>query len=753
MTKRFAVKGMSCAVCASHVEKSVTEVDGVERVNVSLLTDSMTVSLDRDVADDIIIKAVEKAGYGAARMENAAVKKPRQAEKSDEEEDKTALRSLILSVVFMLAIMYISMGHMGMWPVPAFLEGHENVMVLALTEFILAVPVLYLNRGYYIRGFSSLLHRAPNMDSLIAVGSGAAYVYGVFAIYMIAYGMGRGDAELVHEYVSDLYFESGAMILTLISVGKYLEGRSRRKTSQAITRLMDLAPQTAFVVRDGIESEIPVEEVVPGDVIMVRAGQRIPVDAVILNGRGVVDESAITGESVPVERGEGDRVTGATINTSGAFSCRAVRVGNDTTLAQIMRLVEEAASDKAPIARLADRIGSVFVPVVMCIALVTFVFWMLYSGDFAFSLSMGITVLVISCPCALGLATPVAIMVGTGRGAANGILIRSADALQTASEVDTVIFDKTGTLTEGKPRVTDVLTFGGIGREELLAAACAVENKSDHPLAQAVIEYAAGQRPEEVDGFENVAGRGLSAVYRGKRLLAGNLAMMEEGGVNTASAKADADRLAREGKTVLYFALEESLIGLIAVADVPRRDSAESVSELKDMGLDVIMLTGDNKVTAEAAAAAMGIDKVEAQVLPQDKEGTVDAFMKKGKKVAMVGDGINDAPALTRADVGFAVGAGSDIAIDSADVVLMSSGIGDVAAAIRLSCGVMRNIKQNLFWAFFYNIIGIPIAAGVLFIPFGIRLTPMIAAACMSMSSICVVTNALRLRGLKLKRD
>lgn len=750
--QQFQVTGMSCAACSAHVEKAVSHVDGVDSVAVSLLTNSMTVSYDENAANAAeIIEAVEKAGYGAALP--AEISKS-QAGSVDQKKDvaQEEIRQMkfrfTFSLVFLIPLFYLSMGHMMGWPVPGIFLGMENAAVFAFTLFLLTLPIVWINFKFFRNGFKTLVHGAPNMDSLIAIGSSAAVVYGVFAIYRIVWGLGHGDLNVVHQYSMDLYFESAGMILTLITLGKFLEARAKGKTSDAIASLMDLRPKTATVVRGDQEQEIPIDEVAVGDIVVVKAGQSIPVDGIVLEGNAAVDESALTGESIPVEKKPGDKATGASISRSGYLRIRAEKVGSDTALAQIIRLVEEAGASKAPIARMADKISGVFVPIVIAIALVTAVVWMIAGQSFEFALSSAIAVLVISCPCALGLATPTAIMVGTGKGAQNGILIKSAEALETAHHIDTVVLDKTGTVTEGKPQVTDILPQKGITKEELLRLAASVEKKSEHPLASAVVRYAEknGMELFPVTDFSTLAGQGVKAQINGQTVYAGNRRLMETNGVNLSSVQEELDRLAEQGKTPLCFAGKKSLLGIIAVADVIKPTSQRAVQELLNMGIDVVMLTGDNARTAEAVRKQSGIPHVVAEVLPQDKEAEVRRLQNEGKKVAMVGDGINDAPALARADVGVAIGAGTDVAVESADVVLVRSDLMDVASMIQLSRATLRNIKQNLFWALFYNAIGIPLAAGIFYLAFDWKLNPMFAAAAMSMSSVCVVSNALRLR-------
>lgn len=744
---------MTCSACSAHVEKAVGKVNGVRTVSVSLLTNSMTVDYDEAAAGEReIIAAVENAGYGADTARSAAGKQKGAADPDPNavlaDEIKQMKTRVVWSFVFLLPLFYISMGHMMGLPLPHVLHGNENAIAFSFTQFLLCLPIVYLNRKYFQVGFKTLWKRSPNMDSLIAIGSSAALLYGVFAIYQIGYGLGHGDAERVSRYSMDLYFESAAMILTLITLGKFLETRSRGRTSEAISKLMDLAPKTAVVLRDGTEAEVPIEEVLVGDLLVVRPGQSVPVDGIVVEGESSVDESALTGESIPVQKGAGDRVSAATINKTGSFTFRAEKVGDDTTLAQIIRLVEEAGASKAPIAKLADKISGVFVPTVILIAAAAAAVWLLSGASFTFALSTGIAVLVISCPCALGLATPVAIMVGTGKGAENGILIKSAEALETLHTVNTVVMDKTGTITSGKPQVTDILTFGGTAEDELVSIAASMEKPSEHPLAEAVVSYAAerGAPVWKVTEFEAVSGQGIRASIDGRRLLAGNLRMMKEHGISVAEAEQKSHALADEGKTPLYFADEKGLIGLIAAADVAKPTSGRAIRAFEAMGIEVVMLTGDNRRTAEAVGRELGVTKVIAEVLPEDKESKVRALQEEGKAVAMIGDGINDAPALARADVGVAIGAGTDVAIESADIVLMKSDLIDAVTAVELSRAVIRNIRENLFWAFFYNTIGIPVAAGLLYPFFGLQLNPMIAAAAMSLSSVCVVTNALRLK-------
>ena len=753
MKQTFPVTGMTCSACSAHVEKAVSRVPGVRAVAVSLLTNSMVVTYDESTATtQAIVQAVADAGYGASLpREGGKARTPQPREDVMAGELRQMKHRLVWSLVFLIPLFYISMGHMMGAPLPGFLTGMENALAFAFTQFLLVLPIMYLNDKYYKVGFKTLLHGAPNMDSLIAVGSMAAVIYGVFAIFQIGWGLGRGDMELVAQYHMDLYFEGAGMILTLITLGKFLETRSKGKTSQAIERLMNLAPKTASVLRDGAEMEVPVEEVRVGDRVVVRPGQAIPVDGVIREGTSAVDESALTGESLPVDKGPGDRVAAAAINRSGSFILEATRVGEDTTLAQMIRLVEEAASSKAPIAKLADRVSGVFVPVVMVIAAVAAAVWLIAAGSVTEALTAGVSVLVISCPCALGLATPVAIMVGTGKGAENGILVKSAEALEKLHAIDTVVLDKTGTLTEGKPRVTDILPARGLTESSLLGLGACLEAPSEHPLASAIVEEAARRSLPRtgVADFTAIHGRGIRAVLGGRTCLAGNRLLMEEAGVALDDWLDRAEELASQGKTPLYFAKDTTLLGLIAVADTPKATSREAVAAFRSLGLSVIMLTGDNHRTADAIGEQLGVTDVLSEVLPQDKERQIAQLQSRGKRVAMVGDGINDAPALARADVGLAIGAGTDVAIESADIVLMKSDLMDAAAAVELSRATIRNIKQNLFWAFFYNTLGIPLAAGVFFPLLGWQLNPMFAAAAMSLSSVTVVSNALRLRFFK----
>lgn len=752
MKQKFDVTGMTCSACSAHVEKSVCKLEGIAAVNVNLLQNSMTVEYDEAVLKtDDIIHAVESGGYGAfpqgAKQADAASEAPRNVAA---EEMHSMKKRLIASFCFLIPLFYISMGHMMGAPLPAVLLGNENIMSFALTQLLLTTPVLIINKKYFTVGFKALWNRAPNMDSLIALGSSASYLYSIFAIYAMGWHLGRGNIMQAHHYSMELYFESAAMILTLITVGKYMETRSKGKTSEAISKLMDLAPKMATVLRNGNETEIPVEQVIAGDIVIVRPGQSIPVDGRLLEGFSAVDESAITGESIPVEKQPGDTVIGATVNKSGYFKMEATRVGNDTTLSQIITLVEEAGASKAPIAKLADKVSGVFVPVVICIAVLAAIVWLVLGQPFAFALSIGIAVLVISCPCALGLATPTAIMVGTGKGAEYGVLIKSAESLEIAHQVNAVVLDKTGTLTEGKPVVTDVLPASGVLRNPFLRAAASLESLSEHPLAEAIVHYAKGMEiePDAAQNLRATAGQGIEADVSGKKIFGGNLKMMQERDIDLGGFAEKAETLAAEGKTPLFFAEENKLLGVLALADTLKPTSKAAVDAFHRMGVDVVMLTGDNKRTADAIAGKLGIRAV-AEVLPQDKEQEVRRLQEEGKKVAMIGDGINDAPALTRADVGIAIGAGTDVAMESADIILMKSDLMDAVTAIQLSHATIRNIKQNLFWAFFYNVLGIPLAAGVFYHALEWKLNPMFAAAAMSFSSAFVVGNALRLKLFK----
>ncbi len=750
-TEKFNVTGMTCAACSAHVEKAVAAVEGVSEVTVSLLTNSMSVQYDAPASAQAICQAVQMAGYGASPEQKAQTNAQAAREALEDHETPKLARRLIASLVLLIPLMYVSMGAlMWGWPIPA--GFRENPMAIGLYQLLLTTAVMVINQRFFISGVTSLIHGGPNMDTLVAMGSAAAYLYSVAMLFAMS-----GDAAHAEHYLHELYFESAAMILTLITVGKLLEARSKGKTTNAIKSLMDLAPKTARVLRGGKEETIPAEEVQIGDTFLVRPGESIPVDGRVVEGESAVNEAALTGESLPVDKQPGSLVSAATLNQNGFLTCTATRVGGDTTLSQIIEMVENAAATKAPIAKVADKVSGIFVPAVIGIALVTFVVWMLVGETFGFALARAISVLVISCPCALGLATPVAIMVGSGLGAKNGVLFKTASALEAAGKIDFVILDKTGTVTEGKPQVTDLRPNEEITKEELLAVAAALEEKSEHPLAKAIREHAQkeGLTYEPVEAFSAMPGHGVQGNINGARAIGGNAVLMQEQGLLTESMKRAGEALAEEGKTPLYFALGTKLLGIIAVADVVKPDSAQAIRELEGMGIQTIMLTGDNRRTAEAIGRQVGLQKVISDVLPGDKEAVVRSLSTLGK-TAMVGDGINDAPALTRADVGIAIGAGADVALDAADVVLMKSSLLDVPAAIRLSRQVLRNIHENLFWAFFYNCIGIPLAAGVLIPVLGWQLNPMFGAAAMSLSSFCVVMNALRLNLFQVhsaKRD
>ena len=774
MKERFDVTGMTCSACSSHVEKSVGKLTGVENVSVNLLTNSMQVEFDENKLDTAgIIKAVEDAGYGAAVKDEHAKSGAKTSGQSGSQENnglsaveqnvKNMKKRLIVSLIFWIPLMYVSMGHMiYQWlniPMPPFtmnfLHGNENAITYAFTQFLLLLPILIANQKYFKNGFKTLWHRSPNMDSLIAIGAGAAILYGIFAIYRIGYAMGHGDMMVVHQYAHDLYFESAGTILTLITIGKYLETKSKGKTSEAITKLLNLAPKTVTAVRDGVEQVVDAADVEKGEIFLVKPGESVAVDGIVLEGKSSFDESAITGESIPVPKQEGDAIVSASMNKSGLIRAKATKVGEDTTIAQIIRLVEEASSSKAPIAKMADKIAGVFVPTVITIALITGVIWLISGATFEFAMSTAIAVLVISCPCALGLATPVAIMVGTGKGAENGILIKSGDALETAHQIDTVVLDKTGTITQGKPVVTDIICAAGksADKTQLLQIAGSLEKGSEHPLAEAIVNYCVTNNIslEKVTDFNALFGKGIEGTVSGTHYYAGNEKMMEEKGISLSTEqKNQIQALAKQGRTPLLFADEKQFLGIVAVADVVKPTSKEAVQKFRDYGIHVIMLTGDNEVTAQAIKEQVGIDEVVAGVLPTQKEKKISALKQAGHKVAMIGDGVNDAPALASADVGIAIGAGTDVAIESADIVLMKNDLLDAVGAVKLSKAVIRNIKENLFWAFFYNSIGIPLAAGVLYPLFQIKLNPMFGAAAMSLSSVCVVSNALRLRWVKL---
>ena len=757
----FNVTGMTCSACSARVEKAVGKLDGIRQVSVNLLTNSMKAEFDESaLTENEIIDAVVRAGYGASVAARAAGQNTAGSENTSAgrniaaEEIRQMKNRLIISFVFLIPLMYVSMGHMIGLPVPEALQsvlyGDANAGVFVFVQFLLLLPVLYVNRKFFVSGFSSLRHGGSNMDTLVGLGAAAATVYGCFALLRICYGLGHGDMEVVHHYSMNIYFESAGTILTLITLGKFLETRSKGKTSEAIEKLIDMAPQTALVEVDGLETELPVEHVKAGDILIIKPGAAIPVDGIVTEGRSSVDESVITGESIPVEKVPGDRAVSATINKSGYFRMQATKVGEDTTIKQIIKLVDEASSSKAPIAKLADKIAGVFVPVVIAIAVLAAVIWLITGAGIEFALSTGISVLVISCPCALGLATPVAIMVGTGKGAENGILIKSGEALETAHKVDIVVMDKTGTITEGNPSVTDVVPLC-CSEIELLKAAISLEKQSEHPLADAVLEYGKRQKITsiEAENFQAMHGWGICADLAGKLHYAGNQRLLESCGLLTDNVKLIMDQLAEEGKTAMAIADEQQVLGVIAVSDVEKESSRKAIEMFSGMGIDVVMLTGDNERVARAMQKKLGIKKVIAEVLPEDKEQHIRELQEEGHTVAMIGDGINDAPALARADVGIAIGAGTEVAIESADAVLIKNDLLDAVTAVKLSKAVIRNIKQNLFWAFFYNCIGIPLAAGVFYSALGWQLNPMFAAAAMSCSSICVVTNALRLKLFK----
>ena len=747
MKQKYDVMGMTCSACSAHVDKAVRHLDGVQDVNVNLLSNCMVVDYDENKVNDAMIqKAVEDAGYKAA-LETQSVQAQKQEETVDDKK-----KSLILSFVFLIPLFYISMGHMMGAPLPSFLVGESNMMVFALTQLFLTLPVMYINRGYFQRGFKSLWHRSPNMDTLIAMGSLAAAIYSIYAIFMMGYDLGHGQIHQAHQYMMQLYFESAAMILTLISLGKYLESCSKKKTTEAIEKLIHLMPSVATILKDGQEKEVAIEDVQVGDIVVVKSGQSIPLDGVIIDGQTSIDESMITGESLPVDKTVNDRVIGATMNVDGYIQVQVTHTSQEATLSQIIELVEEASSSKAPIAKLADRISGIFVPIVIVISLVTFILWMtLGQQTFHFALTCAIAVLVISCPCALGLATPTAIMVGTGKGAQLGILIKSAENLELLSKAQSIILDKTGTITQGKPQVTQIEALH-MSEDELLTLAASIENSSQHPLAKAIVAYAKEKKIslQKVEQFEMLSGKGLKGWIHGKMILSGNQRLMKEHDIDLSPVEALAQQLSNHGKTPLYYAYDGQIIGLIVVSDVLKQTSAKAIEQLKAMGLSVYMLTGDNRLTANAIGKELGIQVI-AEVLPQDKEKHIRDLQAQNQRVIMVGDGINDAPALMRADVGIAMTSGTDIAMDSADIVLMKNDLLDVVNAIELSHAVLKNIKENLFWAFFYNVIGIPIAAGLFYPFFGWLLDPMFGAAAMSLSSVFVVSNALRLRFFKPK--
>ena len=751
--EQYIVTGMSCAACSSRVEKAVSKVPGVTSCSVSLLTNSMGV--EGTASEQEIIKAVTDAGYGASKKGEGTAKTQSSSVSAGEDmlKDRTtpALKKrLIASLGFLIVLMYFSMGHMMWgWPVPGFMK--DNHVMMGLLQMLLTIAVMVINQKFFISGFKGMIHRAPNMDTLVALGSGASFVYSTYALFAMTDAQMRGDMDAVMSYMHDFYFESAAMILALITVGKMLEARSKGKTTDALKGLMKLAPKTAVVIRDGKEVQVSIEQVQKGDYFIVKPGENIPVDGEVIEGNSAVNESALTGESIPVDKAVGDKVSAATVNQSGYLKCRATRVGEDTTLSQIIQMVSDAAATKAPIAKIADRVSGVFVPTVITIAVITIIVWLIAGQSIGFALSRGIAVLVISCPCALGLATPVAIMVGNGMGARNGIMFKTAVSLEETGKMQIVALDKTGTITSGEPKVTDIIPAAGVTEDTLLKCAYALENKSEHPLARAILENAKEENAgiEEVTGFQALPGNGLTAILDGHTLYGGNHTFISSKVSVDGDIQKKAEKLAEAGKTPLFFGNEDRLLGVIAVADVIKEDSPQAIKELQNMGIHVVMLTGDNERTAKAIGQQAGVDEVIAGVLPEGKEQVIRKLKEKGK-VAMVGDGINDAPALTRADMGIAIGAGTDVAIDAADVVLMKSRLSDVPAAIRMSRATLRNIHENLFWAFFYNIIGIPLAAGVWYPLFGWKLNPMFGAAAMSLSSFCVVSNALRLNLFKM---
>ena len=756
--KQFNVTGMSCAACSARIEKAVSKVSGVKSCSVSLLTNSMGV--EGEASDSQTIEAVVNAGYGAS-VKSSGTNGGSEAKKSADSEDALQdretpllIKRLLSSIVFLLPLMYISMGHMmWKWPLPAFFNG--NHVAMGLVQLLFAAVLMVINQRFFVSGFKSLLHRAPNMDTLVALGSASAFIYSTWVIFAMTGAVVAANEEAVMAYMHEFYFESAAMILTLITVGKTLEAKSKGRTTDALKGLMKLAPKTAVILENGGERSVPVESVKKGDIFLVRPGENIPVDGIVLEGTSAVNESALTGESIPVDKAEGDRVSAATLNTSGFLKCQATRVGQDTTLSQIIQMVSDAAATKAPIAKIADKVSGVFVPLVIGIAVLTFAVWLILGADFGTSLTRAVAVLVISCPCALGLATPVAIMVGNGMGAKNGILFKTSAALEGAGKINLVVLDKTGTITSGQPRVTDIIPADGVSESELLRLAFSLEKKSEHPLAKAIVQKAEEKslKSEEVTDFEALSGKGLTAKLGESLLAGGNLNFIEEKSQISAESKTKAAQLSEAGKTPLFFACDEKFLGLIAVADTIKEDSPRAVKELQEMGIQVVMLTGDNEKTAKAIAKEAGVDRVIAGVLPDGKENVIRELQASSSFVAMVGDGINDAPALTRADIGIAIGAGTDIAIDSADIVLIRSRLSDLPALIRLSRATLRNIHQNLFWAFFYNVIGIPLAAGAFTAALGWKLNPMFGAAAMSLSSFCVVTNALRLNFFRIYKS
>lgn len=749
MKQKFNVTGMTCAACSTHVDNAVKKLDGVKKVNVNLLTNSMSVELDETkISTKQIMDAVSQAGYQASLPQANLITQTKPVEN---EMAKLKTR-VIWSFIFLVPLMYVSMGHMWNAPLPEFLAGHANAVSFGLTQFLLALPIVYLNQSYFIKGFKGLKNKTPNMDSLIAIGSLAALLYGIFAIYRMSYGLGIQDLTMVAMYHEDLYFETAATILSLITLGKYFESRSKGKTKEALEKLMDLSPKTALLVQNDTITEVPIEQIHVNDIVLIRPGSLISIDGIIIEGETAVDEAAITGESIPVEKGVGNNVIQATMNKTGAIKVKATSVGENTVFAEILKLVEQASATKAPIAKLADKVAGVFVPIVILIAIITAIAWLLLGKNFEFALGTAIGVLVISCPCALGLATPVAIMVGTGKGAENGILIKSGEALETTHSINTVVFDKTGTITMGKPVVTDCIAL--VDKQALYEITYALEIQSEHPLAEALVQYTQPHITKSLDvkQFQALLGKGVIGEINQHRYLAGNQRLMDEYNVNYDTYQSAIDTYSAQGKTVLLFAEEETLIGLFAIADVVKPTSKQAIEQLKKMNIEVIMLTGDNEKTAQGIARGLHLDKVIAQVLPADKEKVITQLKNEGKKVAMVGDGINDAVALVSADIGIAIGNGTDVAIESADIVLMKNDLLDVVSAIKLSKATITNIKENLFWAFFYNLLGIPLAAGVFYPLLGWRLSPMFAAAAMSFSSLFVVSNALRLKLFKVEK-
>lgn len=753
-TQKFKVSGMTCAACQANVEKAVKKLDGIDKAEVNLLKEQLTVVFEeKTTSEENIIEAVNGIGYGACVFSQNSKKGSLKAQWDDRKEAekdniKSMKKRLFLSLAFLVVLMYIAMGHMLSLPIPSFLSGTENPLLNATIQMLITIPVMVINRKFFISGFKGLVKKAANMDTLVALGSFASFAYGVFAIIMM---LTSHSKEVLHHYSHQLYFESAAMILTLVTVGKFLETRSKGKTSDALGKLIKLSPKTANVIRDGKEIVVDAEDVIVGDTLVIRPGERTAVDGVVTSGTGFVDQSSVTGESLPVEKSEGDKIISATLNKNGTFYMKATQVGENTTIAQIIRLVDEAGADKAPIARLADKVSGVFVPAVLGISLLTFIIWLVFSRDFESSLSFAITVLVISCPCALGLATPVAVMAGMGKAAENGILVKSATALESLHSIDKIFLDKTGTVTSGEMTVSDIIPLSGMSKESFIEIAVALENGSEHPLANAVRQSLKVADLPDASDFKAYKGKGISAKVNRKNYISGNTRFLKENGIDFSSAEATIKKLSNQGKTPLIFADESEIIGIIAIADTVREDSMQAITAFRKMGIETVMLTGDNALTAEFIGKKVGIDTIIADLLPQDKEKYIRLAQEEGKKIAFVGDGINDAPALTRADVGIAIGAGTDIAIDSADVVLINNSLADCVKAIELSKAVMRNIKMNLFWAFFYNVAGIPLAAGAFYPLWGLRLSPMIGSAAMSMSSLCVVTNALRLRFFKSK--